>query len=102
MAWMMDTYSMQKGHTVLGVVTGKPLVLGGSLGREEGTGRGVFYVAKEAAHVIGKELKGLKVAIQGFGNVGSTTARLLFKEESKQARWLLLVIVKVEFITKRE
>ncbi len=66
MAWMMDTYSMQKGHTVLGVVTGKPLVLGGSLGREEGTGRGVFYVAKEAAHVIGKELKGLKVAIQGF------------------------------------
>lgn len=83
MAWMMDTYSMQIGHTVLGVVTGKPLVLGGSLGREEGTGRGVFYMVKEAANVLGKELKGLKVAIQGFGNVGSTVARLLFEEKSK-------------------
>jgi glutamate dehydrogenase (NAD(P)+) len=83
MAWMMDTYSMQKGHTVLGVVTGKPLVLGGSLGREEGTGRGVFYMAKEAAKVMGKELNGLTIAIQGFGNVGSTAAKLLSKEKSK-------------------
>ncbi len=80
MAWMMDTYSMQKGHTVLGVVTGKPLVLGGSLGREEGTGRGVYYMVEESAKVIGKGLKGLKVVIQGYGNVASTAARLLFEQ----------------------
>jgi glutamate dehydrogenase/leucine dehydrogenase len=83
MAWMMDTYSMQKGRTVLGVVTGKPLVLGGSLGREEGTGRGVFYMVEESTKVIGKELKGLRVAIQGFGNVGSIAAGLLFEEGCK-------------------
>lgn len=83
MAWMMDTYSMQKGHTILGVVTGKPLVLGGSLGREEGTGRGVFYMAEESAKVIGKKLRGLTVAIQGFGNVGSVAARLLFEKGCK-------------------
>lgn len=83
MAWMMDTYSMQKGHTILGVVTGKPLVLGGSLGREEGTGRGVFYMAEESAKIIGKKLRGLTVAIQGFGNVGSVTARLLFEKGCK-------------------
>ena len=83
MAWMMDTYSMQKGNTVLGVVTGKPLVLGGSLGREEGTGRGVYYMVEESVQVIGKELKGLKVAIQGFGNVASTAARLLFEKDCK-------------------
>lgn len=83
MAWMMDTYSMQKGHTILGVVTGKPLVLGGSLGREEGTGRGVFYMAEESAKIIGKKLRGLTVAIQGFGNVGSVAARLLFEKGCK-------------------
>ncbi len=83
MAWMMDTYSMQKGHTVLGVVTGKPLVLGGSLGREGGTGRGVFYMVEESIKVVGKELKGLRIAIQGFGNVGSIAARLLFEEGCK-------------------
>jgi len=83
MAWMMDTYSMQKGNTVLGVVTGKPLVLGGSLGREEGTGRGVYYMVEESVQVIGKGLKGLKVAIQGFGNVASTAARLLFENGCK-------------------
>ncbi|GAX61478.1 Glu/Leu/Phe/Val dehydrogenase [Candidatus Scalindua japonica] len=83
MAWMMDTYSMLKGHTTLGVVTGKPLVLGGSLGREEGTGRGVYYMVEESAKIMGKELKGLRVAIQGFGNVGSTAARLLFEQGSK-------------------
>ena len=83
MAWMMDTYSMQKGRTVLGVVTGKPLVLGGSLGREGGTGRGVFYMVEESTKVIGKELKGLRVAIQGFGNVGSIAAGLLFEEGCK-------------------
>lgn len=83
MAWMMDTYSMQKGHTILGVVTGKPLVLGGSLGREEGTGRGVFYMAEESVKIIGKKLRGLTVAIQGFGNVGSVAARLLFEKGCK-------------------
>jgi len=83
MAWMMDTYSMQKGHTVLGVVTGKPLVLGGSLGREDATGRGVFYMVEESAKIVGKELKELTVAIQGFGNVGSVAARLLFEKGCK-------------------
>ncbi len=83
MAWMMDTYSMQKGHTILGVVTGKPLLLGGSLGREGGTGRGVFYMVEESTKVIGKELKGLTVAIQGFGNVGSVAAGLLFEKGCK-------------------
>jgi len=83
MAWMMDTYSMQKGHTILGVVTGKPLLLGGSLGREGGTGRGVFYMVEESINVIGKELKGLTVAIQGFGNVGSVVAGLLFEKGCK-------------------
>lgn len=83
MAWMMDTYSMLKGHTTLGVVTGKPLVLGGSLGREEGTGRGVYYMVEESVKVVGKELKGLRVAIQGFGNVGSAAARLLCGRGSK-------------------
>ncbi len=83
MAWMMDTYSMQKGRTVLGVVTGKPLALGGSVGREEGTGRGVYYMVKESAKVIGKELKGLWVVVQGFGNVGSIAASLLFEEGCK-------------------
>src|SRR3989304_4333615 len=83
MAWMMDTYSMQKGHTILGVVTGKPLVLGGSLGREEGTGRGVFYMVEESTKVIGGKLRGLTVAIQGFGNVGSIAARLLFEKGCK-------------------
>ena len=83
MAWMMDTYSMLKGHTSLGVVTGKPLVLGGSLGREEGTGRGVYYMVEESAKIVGKDLKGLRVAIQGFGNVGSAAARLLYGQKSK-------------------
>jgi glutamate dehydrogenase (NAD(P)+) len=80
MAWMMDTYSMQRGITVPGVVTGKPLLLGGSLGRGEATGRGVYYVAVEAAKFLGLSLEGARVAIQGFGNVGRTVARQ-FKEE---------------------
>lgn len=77
MAWMMDTYSMQQGNTIPGVVTGKPLLLGGSLGRAEGTGRGVAYMVMEAARVLYKNLRGLRVAIQGLGNVGSVAARLL-------------------------
>ncbi|OHC06301.1 MAG: glutamate dehydrogenase, partial [Planctomycetes bacterium RIFOXYC2_FULL_41_27] len=78
MAWMMDTYSMQQGNTVLGVVTGKPLLLGGSLGRTEGTGRGVAYMVMEAARVLYKDLRGLRIAIQGLGNVGSVVARDLY------------------------
>lgn len=76
MAWMMDTYSMNQGSTASGVVTGKPISLGGSLGRHDATGRGVFVVGCEAATKIGLEIKGAKVAIQGFGNVGGVAARL--------------------------
>ncbi|CAM5189865.1 Glu/Leu/Phe/Val dehydrogenase [Oligella ureolytica] len=83
MAWMMDTYSMNQGHTTTGVVTGKPIALGGSLGRVEATGRGVFVASCEAAKDLGLELKGARVAIQGFGNVGGTAARLFFESGSK-------------------
>lgn len=76
MAWMMDTYSMHEGATVTGVVTGKPVALGGSLGRREATGRGVFAVARAAAGRIGLDLAGAAVAIQGFGNVGGVAAQL--------------------------
>src|SRR3546814_9930868 len=71
MAWMMDTYSMNEGTTTTGVVTGKPVSLGGSLGRVEATGRGVFVVGCEAAHDAGIEIKGARVVVQGFGNVRS-------------------------------
>jgi glutamate dehydrogenase (NAD(P)+) len=80
MAWMMDTYSMRVGHSVPGVVTGKPIEIGGSKGREEATSRGVMYVAQEAAKAKGLEMKGAKVAVQGFGNVGWHAARLLHSE----------------------
>ncbi|MDD1770332.1 MAG: Glu/Leu/Phe/Val dehydrogenase, partial [Methanomassiliicoccales archaeon] len=80
MAWMMDTYSMSVGHSVPGVVTGKPIEIGGSKGREEATSRGVMYVAEEAAKAKGFELKGASVAVQGFGNVGWNAARLLHQE----------------------
>jgi len=76
MAWMMDTYSMNVGSTTTGVVTGKPVDLGGSLGRREATGRGVFTVGVEAARHIGLDLVGARVAVQGFGNVGSVSAKL--------------------------
>ncbi|TSE21470.1 Glutamate dehydrogenase [Tepidimonas alkaliphilus] len=76
MAWMMDTYSMNVGETVTGVVTGKPISLGGSLGRHEATGRGVFTVGAEAARRIGLDVAGARVAVQGFGNVGGIAARL--------------------------
>lgn len=76
MAWIMDTYSMHQGATVTGVVTGKPVALGGSLGRREATGRGVFVVARAAAGRLGLGLSGAAVAIQGFGNVGGVAARL--------------------------
>lgn len=80
MAWMMDTYSMQRGMTTPGVVTGKPILLGGSLGRREATGRGVYFVVLAAAKKMGMHPKEMTVAIQGFGNVGSVTARLLAEE----------------------
>jgi glutamate dehydrogenase (NAD(P)+) len=77
MAWIFDTYSMNKGHSVLGVVTGKPLAIGGSLGREEATARGSLYIIADALGEEGTSLEGLRVAIQGFGNVGANLARLL-------------------------
>src|SRR5437016_2498453 len=77
MAWVMDTYSMHVGHTETAVVTGKPLELGGSLGRREATGRGVTIVTREAAKHVGFDIQGATVAIQGFGNVGGISAELL-------------------------
>ena len=76
MAWMMDTYSMNTGSTSTGVVTGKPLHLGGSAGRVKATGRGVFVTGREAARRIGMDLNGARVAVQGFGNVGGSAAEL--------------------------
>ncbi len=76
MAWMMDTYSMNEGATATGVVTGKPVELGGSLGRREATGRGVFTVGVEAARHIGLDVGQARVAVQGFGNVGGIAAKL--------------------------
>src|SRR3990167_1885073 len=80
MAWMMDTYSMTQGKSVPGVVTAKPLLVGGSAGRREATGRGIVYAVYHAAHRLGQNLQGLKVVVQGFGNVGSVAARLLWRE----------------------
>ena len=77
MAWMMDTYSHQMGHTVPAVVTGKPVVLGGSEGRREATGRGLVYLVEEAAKHIQMDLSGATAIVQGFGNVGSNAARFL-------------------------
>jgi glutamate dehydrogenase (NAD(P)+) len=77
MAWVMDTYSMHVGHTTTSVVTGKPLELGGSLGRHEATGRGVAIVARESAKHLGFDIKNVRVAIQGFGHVGSISAQLI-------------------------
>jgi glutamate dehydrogenase (NAD(P)+) len=83
MAWMMDTYSMLRGHTVTGVVTGKPPAIGGTEGRVEATGRGVELITGMICRRLGKRLQGSSVAVQGFGNVGSVTARLLAKEGAK-------------------
>nr|WP_315479902.1 Glu/Leu/Phe/Val dehydrogenase [uncultured Rhodoferax sp.] len=76
MAWMMDTYSMNEGATATGVVTGKPIDLGGSLGRREATGRGVYTVGVEAAQHIGLDISKARVAVQGFGNVGGIAGKL--------------------------
>jgi glutamate dehydrogenase (NAD(P)+) len=80
MAWIFDTYSMNKGHSVLGVVTGKPLTIGGSLGREEATARGALYCVREAVRKQGKQLAGQRVVVQGFGNVGSFFAKYIAEE----------------------
>ena len=83
MAWIMDTYSMTKGYPIPGVVTGKPISLGGSLGRNEATGRGVFYTIECACDHLKIPLKGATVAVQGFGNAGSITAQLLHEAGAK-------------------
>lgn len=83
MAWFMDTYSQQVGYAVPGVVTGKPLSLGGSLGREEATGRGVVDVTLEALRHLGIPVEQATVAIQGFGNVGSHTARIMHEQGAR-------------------
>ena len=83
MAWFMDTYSMHVGHTATAVVTGKPVEMGGSLGRREATGRGVMIIARESARHLGFELKGSTVAVQGFGNVGSIGAQLMHEHGAK-------------------
>jgi glutamate dehydrogenase (NAD(P)+) len=83
MAWIFDTYSMNKGHSVLGVVTGKPLTVGGSLGRLEATARGALYCTLEAAQKRALAMDGLTVAVQGFGNVGSYYALLVQQEGAK-------------------
>ena len=80
MAWAMDTYSMHVGYTVPGIVTGKPISLGGSEGRVEATGRGTVYCILEATRHLGMDLKACKVVVQGFGNVGSVAARLVHDE----------------------
>ena len=83
MAWMMDTYSANQGATVTGVVTGKPIELGGSLGRVKATGRGVFLTTREAARNMGLALDGARVIVQGFGNVGGVAAELLAQAGAK-------------------
>lgn len=76
MAWVMDTYSMTQGHTVPAVVTGKPVAIGGSEGRADATGRGIVCIAREAIKEFGLRMEGLRVAVQGFGNVGGVAARI--------------------------
>jgi glutamate dehydrogenase (NAD(P)+) len=83
MAWMMDVYSMQKGRSIPGVVTGKPVEIGGSVGREPATGMGMYYVLQALCEKVGLDLKSQTIVIQGFGNVGGTIADLLHKEGSK-------------------
>ncbi|MCC6174541.1 MAG: Glu/Leu/Phe/Val dehydrogenase [Chloroflexi bacterium] len=83
MAWIMDTYSMKKGYVEPGVVTGKPPVLGGSKGREDATGRGIVITTREAMRSLGRDFEGARIAVQGFGNVGSNAARLLAEAGAK-------------------
>jgi glutamate dehydrogenase (NAD(P)+) len=83
MAWIFDTYSMNKGHSVLGVVTGKPLTVGGSLGRLEATARGALFALLELLERLGKDIAGMRVAVQGFGNVGSYFALFAHQHGAK-------------------
>ena len=83
MAWMMDTYSMNVGHTATGVVTGKPVALGGSVGRNRATGQGVFFVARDTGRRLNIPLQGARIAIQGFGNVGRPAADLFAANGAK-------------------
>jgi glutamate dehydrogenase (NAD(P)+) len=83
MAWIMDTYSMHKRHTVTAVVTGKPVSMGGSLGRREATGRGCMFVTREALKHLRMPMKDARIAVQGFGNVGSISAQLMHNEGAK-------------------
>src|SRR6266436_3714147 len=80
MAWIFDTYSMNKGHSVLGVVTGKPLRIGGSLGRQEATARGATFCLESALEKKGRSMHGLRVAVQGFGNVGAYFAKFIAEQ----------------------
>jgi glutamate dehydrogenase (NAD(P)+) len=83
MAWMMDTYSQHKGYSVPGIVTGKPLSIGGSMGRSAATGQGLVYILAEALKQKNKSFPGMEVVVQGFGNVGSNAAEILYKEGCK-------------------
>ncbi|TMB87651.1 MAG: Glu/Leu/Phe/Val dehydrogenase [Chloroflexi bacterium] len=83
MAWIMDTYSMHEGYSIPAVVTGKPLSIGGSEGRNDATATGVLFVTRQAARRIGMPLKGARVSIQGYGNAGSIAARLFYNEGCK-------------------
>ena len=83
MAWIMDTYSMQKGRTITGVVTGKPVEIGGSVGRADATGMGLYFVLQALVEKLGLDLETLKIVVQGFGNVGSTIADLVYKHGCK-------------------
>ncbi len=83
MAWMMDTYSINQGSTQTGVVTGKPISMGGSLGRKDATGRGCYVVAREAMQRLGMPMEGARIAIQGFGNVGNAAARIFHDAGAK-------------------
>src|SRR5260370_376380 len=83
MAWIMDTYAMTIGHAAHGVVTGKPVSIGGSEGRSEATARGLLYVVEEACKLKKISMRGATVAIQGFGNAGATAARLFAERKAK-------------------
>ncbi len=83
MAWMMDTYSMNKGRSIPGVVTGKPIEIGGSVGRESATGMGLYFVLQAMCEKLGLELKSQTIIVQGFGNVGGTIASILSREGCK-------------------
>jgi len=83
MAWIMDTYSMNKGRSIPGVVTGKPIEIGGSVGRESATGMGLYYILEALCEKLDLDLKSMSIVVQGFGNVGGTIADLLYKEGCK-------------------